>query len=242
MRGHAAGERQHPPKKVELAICPAFDLGEVLGPGHRAAEHDQQDLRQRINDLPRLARVFERRKMVKKRCCAHGSPRVVEAPNNSHKTTLGNPIPASGDCPVARGGPARQGRGKCRSRATARNPRTPARRRTSPAGSAATRSSRPRRLPASRRRASPSSRARAPPGTPIRSARPSSSPRASAARRPAAARSRIPPRRRRLVRPGRGALARRVAETAMSHIAIQEGLDGRYADWLEQVSDADYRG
>ena len=31
-------------------------------------------------------------------------------------------------------------------------------------------------------------------------------------------------------------------ETAMSHIAIQEGLDGRYADWLEQVSDADYLG
>lgn len=28
--------------------------------------------------------------------------------------------------------------------------------------------------------------------------------------------------------------------TAMSHIAIQEKLDGRYVDWLEHVSDADY--
>jgi quercetin dioxygenase-like cupin family protein len=30
--------------------------------------------------------------------------------------------------------------------------------------------------------------------------------------------------------------------TAMTHIAIQEGQDGRHADWLEQVSEADYGG
>jgi quercetin dioxygenase-like cupin family protein len=30
--------------------------------------------------------------------------------------------------------------------------------------------------------------------------------------------------------------------TAMSHIAIQEYLDGEAADWLEQVSDAQYAG
>ena len=30
--------------------------------------------------------------------------------------------------------------------------------------------------------------------------------------------------------------------TAMSHIAIQERLDGRAVDWLEQVSDDQYRG
>ena len=29
-------------------------------------------------------------------------------------------------------------------------------------------------------------------------------------------------------------------ETAMTHIAVQEGLDGKYVDWLEPVSDADY--
>lgn len=28
--------------------------------------------------------------------------------------------------------------------------------------------------------------------------------------------------------------------TAMSHIAIQEKLDGRYVDWLEHVSDVEY--
>ncbi len=31
------------------------------------------------------------------------------------------------------------------------------------------------------------------------------------------------------------------ANTAMSHIAIQESLDGSAADWLEQVSDAQYQ-
>ena len=29
--------------------------------------------------------------------------------------------------------------------------------------------------------------------------------------------------------------------TAMTHIAIQEALDGRNADWMEQVSDEQYR-
>jgi len=31
-------------------------------------------------------------------------------------------------------------------------------------------------------------------------------------------------------------------ETAMSHIAIQEALNGSVADWLEQVSDEQYAG
>jgi quercetin dioxygenase-like cupin family protein len=31
-------------------------------------------------------------------------------------------------------------------------------------------------------------------------------------------------------------------ETAMTHIAIQEALDGKAVEWLEQVSDQDYRG
>jgi quercetin dioxygenase-like cupin family protein len=31
-------------------------------------------------------------------------------------------------------------------------------------------------------------------------------------------------------------------ETGMTHLAIQEALDGRTVDWLEQVADADYLG
>ena len=32
------------------------------------------------------------------------------------------------------------------------------------------------------------------------------------------------------------------ATTAMTHIAIQETIDGKNVDWLEQVSDEQYRG
>ena len=88
----------------QVAICPAPDLHEIFCPGQRAAQHDQQDLRQGKQHLPGLPWVLERGEMVEKRCCAHGSPRVVEAPNDSHKTTLGNPIPASGDCPAGDAG------------------------------------------------------------------------------------------------------------------------------------------
>jgi quercetin dioxygenase-like cupin family protein len=31
-------------------------------------------------------------------------------------------------------------------------------------------------------------------------------------------------------------------DTAMTHIAIQEALDGKTVDWMEPVSDADYAG
>ncbi len=31
------------------------------------------------------------------------------------------------------------------------------------------------------------------------------------------------------------------ATTAMTHIAIQEQLDGKTADWMEQVSDEQYQ-
>ena len=43
--------------------------------------------------------------------------------------------------------------------------------------------------------------------------------------------------RRRLDSPGREALARRHGH----HIAVQEALDGKPVDWLEQVSDEQYR-
>ena len=41
--------------------------------------------------------------------------------------------------------------------------------------------------------------------------------------------------------PGGEALARRRATTAMTHIAIQEKLDGKVVEWMEKVSDEQYR-
>jgi quercetin dioxygenase-like cupin family protein len=32
------------------------------------------------------------------------------------------------------------------------------------------------------------------------------------------------------------------ATTAMTHIAIQEKIDGRMVDWMEQVNDEQYKG
>ena len=56
-----------------------------------------------------------------------------------------------------------------------------------------------------------------------------------------AAQSRKSARRRGLVPAGREALARRDATTAMTHIAIQEQLDGKSVDWMEKVSDEQYQ-
>jgi hypothetical protein len=40
---------------------------------------------------------------------------------------------------------------------------------------------------------------------------------------------------------GPAAIGHGATATAMSHIAIQEKLNGSPVDWMEQVSDADYR-
>jgi hypothetical protein len=37
-------------------------------------------------------------------------------------------------------------------------------------------------------------------------------------------------------------LVRHPPTTAMTHIAIQEALDGRNVEWLEKVSDDQYQG
>jgi hypothetical protein len=47
--------------------------------------------------------------------------------------------------------------------------------------------------------------------------------------------------RRHLVSTRRPALARRTPTTAMTHIAIQEALNGKTVDWMEKVSDDQYR-
>ena len=53
---------------------------------------------------------------------------------------------------------------------------------------------------------------------------------------------RDPAGRRGVVRSRGKTLARRCAATAMTHIAIQEKLDGKVVDWMEHVSDEQYLG
>lgn len=50
-----------PAQEVELAP-PHRSTSEVLRSGHGRAEDERQDLRQRMNHLPRLARILQRRK------------------------------------------------------------------------------------------------------------------------------------------------------------------------------------
>jgi hypothetical protein len=75
MRGHALFEGQQAAQEAELLLGPTLDLAKVLGAGHRAAEHDEQDFRERVNHLPRLAGVFECGEMVEKRLLGHQGPR-----------------------------------------------------------------------------------------------------------------------------------------------------------------------
>ena len=51
-----------------------------------------------------------------------------------------------------------------------------------------------------------------------------------------------PARRRGLVPPGEKHWHGATPTTAMTHIAIQEQLDGKAVDWMEQVSDEQYQG
>ena len=53
VRGDATFVGQEPAQELQLAPAPARDLHEVLRPGKRRAEHEQQDLGQRIEHLPR---------------------------------------------------------------------------------------------------------------------------------------------------------------------------------------------
>ena len=49
-----------------------------------------------------------------------------------------------------------------------------------------------------------------------------------------------PPRRCGVVRPGEKHWRGAAPETAMTHIAVQEVLDGKVVEWMEQVSDKQY--
>ena len=65
--GDAARERQEAAQDVHVKHRPASDFHEVLRAGERAAQHRQQHFRQRIDHLPRLARVAQRGEMIEER-------------------------------------------------------------------------------------------------------------------------------------------------------------------------------
>jgi hypothetical protein len=61
--GNALYERQEPAQEGQVLAAPEPGFDEILRPRQRRAQDQQHDLRQRIDHLPGLARVLERREM-----------------------------------------------------------------------------------------------------------------------------------------------------------------------------------
>ncbi len=71
VRRDAVAERQQAAQEGELLPAPQPDFDEVLGAGQRRAQHQQHDLRQRVEHLARLPWVVECREMVEQREGGH---------------------------------------------------------------------------------------------------------------------------------------------------------------------------
>ena len=66
MTGNACLEGQQATEELMVHLAPAPDLHEIFCAGQCAAQHDQLDLRQGIQNLPRLTRVMQRGEVVDK--------------------------------------------------------------------------------------------------------------------------------------------------------------------------------
>jgi hypothetical protein len=69
VRGDPIAEGQKTAQEGDLARTPARDLDKIIRARHHPAKHDQldfgqQNFGQRINRLPTLPGVFERREMI----------------------------------------------------------------------------------------------------------------------------------------------------------------------------------
>jgi hypothetical protein len=87
---------QEPPQEIEPLFAPQPDLHEILHARQRGAQHKQQNLRQRIEHTPTLARVRQRRKVIEN-CgrwprIGHGRLRIIEATHESYSFVRRAPV------------------------------------------------------------------------------------------------------------------------------------------------------
>ena len=92
----AMHKRPQAAQKRQRALAPQRHLDKIIGPGQRRAQKQQNDLRQRIENLGRLPRVVQRRKPIEQRASNHlihqtASP--VAAPDESQNHSARNPQP-----------------------------------------------------------------------------------------------------------------------------------------------------
>src|SRR4051794_2281707 len=77
--GKAIFERQKPAQEVQVLHTPEPGFNEVLRARQRCAEYEEHDLRERVDDLPDLARVLEGREVFDQgplcRFARHSQPR-----------------------------------------------------------------------------------------------------------------------------------------------------------------------
>src|SRR6266699_1483098 len=64
MTGNAVVEFRHGTQEIEIYLAPIGDVLVIVTVGDRAADDEQNDLAQRIHDLPGLAGVLDGRKMI----------------------------------------------------------------------------------------------------------------------------------------------------------------------------------
>jgi hypothetical protein len=91
--GDAVLVAQERAQEGQMLIAPLLDLDEIIGASQRCSQCQKQKLGQRIDHLPRLPRVFQRRKMLEQcdllRSQGHASlPSDSEALYESHRIRL----------------------------------------------------------------------------------------------------------------------------------------------------------
>lgn len=64
---------QETPQERQVVLAPFDDLVEIVARSDRTADHEQQNLRQRMGDPPALTLVLNQREMIQK----HAKPRPI---------------------------------------------------------------------------------------------------------------------------------------------------------------------
>ena len=67
LAGHAVRVGQMPAEEIEVRRPPGGDVLVIVAVGDRAADHQQQHLRQRVQDAPHVARVLDLGEVIEQR-------------------------------------------------------------------------------------------------------------------------------------------------------------------------------
>jgi hypothetical protein len=95
LAGHAVRVRQVLAQEIEMRRAPGGDVLVVVAVGDGAADHQEQDLGQRMQDPPHVTRVLHLREVVEQRGEARLAGRVWAAPNQGRRIDSANLPPVT---------------------------------------------------------------------------------------------------------------------------------------------------